>query len=103
MLTERPGRGTKKTFFESAEVVRLKLAARLYEVSALLGTGAEMERIREGVREIRALHRASPADLGLLGLLLDNLARDLSAQGSQLDSRYYAAQLAAAADRISPR
>lgn len=83
-------------------MVRLKLVARLLEVSELLASppGLDLETIRKGVREIRTLHRSSPGEGGVLGLVLHNLARDLSGAEAQLDGAYYSRQLSAAAEAI---
>jgi hypothetical protein len=105
MLTDGIGRRPKSNFYESGDVVRLKLVARLYEMCELLGSHprAELARIREVLHDIRLLHQASLADHALLALVLRNMVRDLSGAAGQFEATYYAQQLQAAADQIRPK
>jgi hypothetical protein len=102
MLTEEISRPSKNIFFEGRDATRQKLVSRVYEMCELLGSHprAELARIREVLREIRALHQASRIDHGLLSLVLHNMVRDLSGTGGQFEATYYAHQLQAAADQI---
>ena len=105
MLTEEIGRHKKSNFYESREVARLKLVARLQEMCELLGSHprADIARIRQVLQEIRLIHQASLMDHGLLSLVLHNMVRDLAGAAGQFEATYYAHQLAAAADQIRPK
>jgi hypothetical protein len=105
MLTGEIGRHKKSNFYESRDVVRLKLVARLHDMCELLGSHprAEIARIREALHEIRLLHQASHLDHGVLSLVLHNMVRDLAGAAGQFEATYYAHKLAAAAEQLGPQ
>ena len=102
MLTEGIGRRPKNNFYESTDVVRLKLVTRLCDMCELLGSHprGELGKIREVLHEIRGLHQASGIDHGLLALVLHNMVRDLAGTAGQFEATYYAHQLAVVAEQV---